>query len=92
MCKRMALFLQANKLGLNVPKTEFLLIGSRYNPKNIYKQPSINVDNKSVKQVTEIKVLGVKIDQYLVWDKHVVHIAKKRASGIGAIRRIKISD
>ena len=82
-------WLQANKLSLNVAKTEFLLIGSRYNLKNIDKQPSINIDNKSVKQVTEIKVLGVKIDQYLVWDKHVDHIAKKITSGIGAIIRIK---
>ena len=31
----------------------------------------------------------MKIDQNLVWDKHVDHIAKKITSGIGAIRRIK---
>ena len=36
---------QANKLSLNVAKTEFLLIGSRYNLKNIDKQPSNNIDN-----------------------------------------------
>ena len=38
---------------------------------------------------TEIKVLEMKIDQHLVWDKHVDHIAKKIALGIGGIRRIK---
>ena len=34
---------------------------------------------------TEIKVLEMKIDQH----KHVDHIAKKIALGIGGIRRIK---
>ena len=49
----------------------------------------IGIGHNSLKQVTHSKVLGVEIDQFLSWDKHVDSIAKKRTSGIGAIRRIR---
>ena len=82
-------WLLANKLSLNVAKTEFLLIGSHYNIRTITAQPNIGIGHNSLKQVTHSKVLGVEIDQFLSWDKHVDSIAKKLTSGIGAIRRIR---
>ena len=83
-------WLLANKLSLNVAKTEFLLIGSHYNIRTITAQPNIGIGHNSLKQVTHSKVLGVEIDQFLSWDKHVDSIAKKLTSGIGAIRRIRV--
>lgn len=82
-------WLVANKLSLNVAKTEFLLFGSHYNIRTITAQPSIMIGHNSLKQVTHSKVLGVEVDQFLPWDKHVDSIAKKLTSGIGAIRRIR---
>ena len=82
-------WLLANKLSFNVAKTEFLLIGSHYNIRTIIAQPSIGIGQNSLKQVTHSKVLGVEIDQFLSWDKHVDSIAKKRTSSIGAFRRIR---
>ena len=80
-------WLLANKLSLNVAKPEFLLIGSHYNIRTITAQPNIGIGHNSLKHVTHSKVLGVEIDQFLSWDKHVDSIAKKLTSGIGAIRR-----
>ncbi len=35
------------------------------------------------------KALGVHIDEFLSWEKHVHTIAKKASSGIAAIRKLK---
>ena len=45
-------WLLANKLSLNVVKTEFLLIGSHYSILTITAQPSIGIGHNSLKQVT----------------------------------------
>ena len=37
----------------------------------------------------ETKALGVCIDEFLSWDKHIDKISKKVSSGIGAIRKLK---
>ena len=83
-------WLIANKLSLNVAKTEFIIIGSKSMTKNI-SNPHANVfiENKQIKQVYECKTLGVKIDQHLSWKGNTDEIRKKVSAGISAIRRIK---
>ena len=41
------------------------------------------------KRVRETESLGVCIDEFLLWDKHIDEIAKKISSGIGAIKKLK---
>ena len=51
-------WLVANKLSLNVAKTEFMLIGSKSMLNKIsYSKPNIKIDNKEIKQVYECKLL-----------------------------------
>ena len=52
-------WLLANKLCLNVAKTEFLLIGSHHKLNNLDSQPSVNIGHDSIKQVQHSTVLGV---------------------------------
>ena len=52
----------ANKLTLNLTKTEFLLIGSRQRLCNFTEGPNIAIDEIPVKQVSVSKSLGVQID------------------------------
>lgn len=82
-------WLLANKLSLNVAKTELVLIGSHYNIRNLNAQPDIRIGENPLKQVFHSKVLGVEVDQFLSWEKHIEVIAKKITSGIGALRRIR---
>ena len=42
-------WLSANKLNLNIAKTEYVLIGSRHRINSLDIQPSINIDKQSVK-------------------------------------------
>ena len=82
-------WLSANKLSLNIAKTEYVLIGSHYKINNTAVQPEVKINSKPVKRVKHAKVLGVQIDENLNWKKHIEFIASKISSGIGAIRKLK---
>ena len=83
-------WLIANKLSLNVAKTEFMLNGSKQMIKSISNsQLNVKIENKSIKQVYETKTLGVTIDQHLSWRTNTENICKKITSGISALRRLK---
>ena len=82
-------WLLANKLSLNVAKTEFLLIGLQHKLNNLDFQPSVKIGYDCIKQIRHNRVLGVEIDEHLSWDKHIENIIKKVTSGIGAMRRIR---
>jgi hypothetical protein len=82
-------WLCANKLSLNLVKTEYILIGSRHNINNILATPKVFVGEIPIKMVRETKALGVYIDEFLSWEKHIDRIAKKVSSGIRAIRKLK---
>ena len=57
--------LNANKISLNVKKTEMVIFKStRKNFNDILK---INLSGKRVYPTTSVKYLGVKIDQHLTW-------------------------
>jgi hypothetical protein len=82
-------WLSANRLSLDLVKTEYLLIGTRENIDNLLAAPNVFVGDTPTKKVEEAKALGVHIDEFLSWDKHIDKIAKKIPSGIGAIRKLK---
>ena len=76
-------WLRANKLTLNMTKTEFMLIGSRQRLSNLTDSPpTITIDKTA-------KSLGVTIDNKLDWSSHIDKLTKKIASGIGVIKRIR---
>ena len=83
-------WLIANRLSLNIAKTEFMVIGSRQkfasqNNENI----TIKLNNDTIKLVNEAKSLGVIIDRNLNWNEHARVLSKKVASAIGALRRVR---
>ena len=82
-------WLIANKLTLNMTKTEFILIGSRQKLKTITDSPVVSINGTAVNQVSTSKSLGVFIDANLTWGSHFERLAKKIASGIAAIKRVR---
>ena len=83
-------WLIANKLSLNVAKTEFMLIGSPQMIKSTScSQPNILIENKRIQQANQSKSLGITIDQHLSWKPNTENICKKIASGISALRHVK---
>ena len=72
----------ANKLSLNLVKTEYLLIGSRP-VNNLFHAPKVHVGDMPIKRVKETKALGVYIDEYLSWNKHIEIFRKKSHTASG---------
>ena len=74
-------WLIANRLILNVAKTEFMIIGTKQMIKSISNlQLNVVIENNPVKQVIECKTLGVTVDQHLSWKSNAENICKKITS------------
>ena len=86
----LTVWLERNKLVLNVDKTKIMLIGSAHNLKNIKSDTiNVNVNGKMLEIVDSAKMLGVEVDSFLNFNNHVANISKKISCKIGFIRRIK---
>ena len=82
-------WLKANKLSLNVVKTELMIIGSRQRLSAQCDDVEIRIDDQIIKRVDHTKSLGLTIDAQLSWGKHVEEICKKVSSAIGALKRVR---
>ena len=79
-------WLIANRLTLNVAKTEFMLIGTKQIIKSISNlQLNVVIESNPVEQVIECKTLRVTVDQHLSWKSNTENICKKITSGISAL-------
>ena len=70
-------WLIANKLTLNMTKTEFMLIGSRQKLNALTASPVLSINGALVNQVSTSKSLGVLIDAKLTWGSHIEKLAKQ---------------
>ena len=82
-------WLKANKLSLNVAKTELMIIGSRQRLDTQSDKIDIEIDGEKIKRVDHTKSLGLVIDDRLSWSKHVEEISRKVSSSIGALKRVR---
>jgi len=88
--KNLHSWLLANKLSLNIAKTELMIIGSRqkFTAHDNY-EININIAGSEIKKVDCAKSLGVTIDKNLNWSSHIYDVTKKVSSSIGALKRIR---
>ncbi|CAB3997187.1 Hypothetical predicted protein [Paramuricea clavata] len=71
-------WLIANKLSLNVTKTEFQIIGTKQMlKKSSVQQLKIHIQNIPIKQVFQCKTLGVTVDENLCWKSNTDNICKR---------------
>lgn len=76
--------LMANKLSLNIAKTELMLIDSRQMIKDF--RPKFFIENQQFKQVDKCKTLGIIADQHLAWKNDTKNVCKKITETIRALR------
>ena len=80
---------RANKLSLNLSKTNFIL----FRPKG--KKNDINItltyENVDIKQEKVTKFLGIYLDEHLNWDSQVKHVCSKMAKNLYLLRSVKNS-
>ena len=83
-------WLKANKLSLNIAKTEFMVISTRqrFLAENC-SEINIQLDGHPISRVEHTKSLGLNIDDRLSWSNHIKDLCRKISSAIGALRRIR---
>ena len=87
--KGIASWLSANRLTLNVQKTDFMVIGSRQRVASLEEDIALSLLGTELEKVNSVKCLGVDIDEYLTWDNHMLSIRKKVTRNLGVLRRVK---
>ena len=80
-------WLCANRLSLNVAKTEFI----------IFRPPRVNLEDRIVLKLnrtkiyesTKIKYLGLILDSRLSWKFHISELSKKLSRSVGMLYKIR---
>ena len=70
-------WLAANKLSLNIAKTEYLVIGFKARINALPEEPHIFIENDPVERAPNSKILGVHIVESLTWGKHIDEITNE---------------
>ena len=84
---RIYVWLCANKLSLNIDKTNYVI----FHPyqKKLTHTVHLCISNRDIKQVKSIKYLGILMDCHLNWKDHVLQISRKISRGIGALSKLR---
>ena len=78
-----------NWLALNPSKSEALLLGTSQRLKTLATLGSVNISGTTVPLTTQIKLLGVTLDQSLSFDSHITALSKSCFYHIRALRHIR---
>ena len=82
------IWLEINKLSLNVKKTKFMVFHHRQrNISNFI--PDVEINGQAIECVTEFIFLGLTLDENLSWNAHIQKISNKVSRSLGVIRRLK---
>ena len=80
-------WLMANKVSLNIDKTNFIIFHPPQKVKgHIVK---LKVSNREIAQEKFIKYLGLLIDSHLSWKYHILHISSKINRCIGILQYVR---
>ena len=77
-----------NKLSLNTDKTVCMLLGSRNLTAN-QRPLHLTVNSNEIKQVCEVKYLGVTVDDKLSWNTHTENVCKKVSKMVSFLGRLR---
>ena len=73
------LWLNSNKLSLNVKKPQFLVFSLR---KHIITNTDMCINNQIIDRVEHTMFLGMIVDSHLTWSYHIQHVEIKIAKKI----------
>ena len=82
-------WLPANKLSLNVSKTEYMIIGSQQRLTQISTDPKISIGSQNISRVKETKTLAVLGEENISWKNHIEATCKNILKTTGMMTRVK---
>ena len=80
-------WLQANRLSLNIKKTNFMIFSPH--PRQVTPKITIKISNQPISQIEECRFLGVMIDSKLSWKSHIKHVTSKVAKSVGILGKAR---
>ena len=80
--------MKANKLNLNVQKTQLLVLSRRRREQETI-EVQVVVDGKELKRSSVVKCLGVMLDDKLQWKEQVNAVKRKACAGLESLRRLQ---
>ncbi|XP_065662693.1 uncharacterized protein LOC136085325 [Hydra vulgaris] len=81
---------KANKLSLNAEKTKYILFHKKTQEENLpLKLPNLSLNDKLVNKQSNIKFLGIIVDEKLSWLPHIIYIQSKITKIIGLMYRVR---
>ena len=80
-------WLDANKLSLNIDKTNYIIFHS--SSSNVPSGSGIKIGKKQIKRVKFVKFLGILLDEHLCWKYHLSELSKKLARTSGMFFKIR---
>ena len=86
--KQLSLWLNLNRLSLNISKTNFIIFRSN-KKKTLPYNVTLKMNKKAIMEKEHIKYLGVYIDYCLNWKEHISIISKKVSRGVGIVCKLK---
>ena len=69
---KISLWMKSNKLSVNIKKTNYVIFKPKQ--KSVHMSSQIAFDSIALKQETEVKFLGIYIDEGLTWKSHISYI------------------
>ena len=84
---KISLWMKSNKLSVNIKKTNYVIFKPKQ--KSVRMSSQISLDSIPLKQVTEVKFLGIYIDEGLTWKSHISYICKKICKSVGIMYRFR---
>ena len=84
--KKLSLWLNLNRLALNVGKTNFVIFRAN---KPLYHNVTLIMNRKALLQKDHIKYLGVLMDEHLTWKNQIISVSKKISRGVGILSKLK---
>ena len=84
--KKLSLWLNANRLALNLSKTNFVIFAAKNKP---IKNVTLLLNKKAIQQTDYVKYLGVLIDSQLTFTQHITLTTKKVSRVTGLMYRIR---
>ena len=84
---KLYLWLNLNRLSLNIDKTNFIIFHP-YN-KPVKQQVTIKINNTDINEIEYMEYLGVLVDSSLNWKHHISTLAKKISRAIGIMYKLR---
>ena len=83
--KKLVAWLNANKLSLNIDKTQYMIF--RTSNRKLIIPTKLEINDNAIKQVSSTTFLGITIDNKLNWAEHINKVKCNISKGVGIINK-----